>query len=49
MEEPHWLKAHYDELNHQDYSYYSAPSCGNRDDTCASEPARCSKLARTPF
>lgn len=37
MEEPHWLKAHYDKLNYQDYSYYSAPSCGNCDDTCASE------------
>jgi Fe-S cluster assembly protein SufB len=24
MEEPHWLKAHYDKLNYQDYSYYSA-------------------------
>lgn len=22
MEEPHWLKAHYDKLNYQDYSYY---------------------------
>jgi Fe-S cluster assembly protein SufB len=38
MEEPHWLKAHYDKLNYQDYSYYSAPSCGNCDDTCASQP-----------
>ena len=37
MEEPHWLKAHYDKLNYQDYSYYSAPSCGNCDETCASE------------
>ncbi|RLO52589.1 Fe-S cluster assembly protein SufB [Serratia marcescens] len=25
MEEPHWLKANYDRLNYQDYSYYSAP------------------------
>ena len=38
MEEPHWLKAHYTGLNYQDYSYYSAPSCGNCDDSCASEP-----------
>lgn len=38
MEEPHWLKAHYDKLDYQDYSYYSAPSCGNCDDSCASEP-----------
>ena len=38
MEEPHWLKAHYDQLNYQDYSYYSAPSCGSCDDTCASQP-----------
>ncbi|WP_313679477.1 Fe-S cluster assembly protein SufB [Pantoea vagans] len=38
MEEPHWLKAHYEKLDYQDYSYYSAPSCGNCDDTCASEP-----------
>ena len=37
MEEPHWLKAHYDKLNYQDYSYYSAP-CGSCDDTCASQP-----------
>ncbi|WP_087024645.1 Fe-S cluster assembly protein SufB [Thaumasiovibrio subtropicus] len=28
MEEPHWLKAEYESLNYQDYSYYSAPTCG---------------------
>lgn len=28
MSEPHWLKSEYPELNYQDYSYYSAPSCG---------------------
>ncbi|MCZ4600207.1 Fe-S cluster assembly protein SufB [Proteus mirabilis] len=28
MEELHWLKADYPSLNYQDYSYYSAPSCG---------------------
>ncbi|HID9527707.1 TPA: Fe-S cluster assembly protein SufB [Proteus mirabilis] len=28
MEEPHWLKADYPSLNYQDYSYYSALSCG---------------------
>lgn len=39
MEEPHWLKAHYDKLDYQDYSYYSAPSCGNCDDTCDSKPS----------
>ncbi|BCQ34763.1 MULTISPECIES: Fe-S cluster assembly protein SufB [Erwinia] len=38
MEEPHWLKANYKKLDYQDYSYYSAPSCGNCDDSCASEP-----------
>lgn len=38
MEEPHWLKAHYDKLNYQDYSYYSAPSCGHCDDACGSQP-----------
>ncbi|VFP80649.1 Fe-S cluster assembly protein SufB [Candidatus Erwinia haradaeae] len=27
MKEPHWLKAHYQSLNYQDYCYYSAPSC----------------------
>ena len=37
MEEPHWLKANYKNLDYQDYSYYSAPSCGNCDDSCASE------------
>ncbi|WP_411015415.1 phosphopantetheine-binding protein, partial [Salmonella sp. s51992] len=24
--------------NYQDYSYYSAPSCGHCDDACASQP-----------
>jgi Fe-S cluster assembly protein SufB len=38
MEEPHWLKANYDKLNYQDYSYYSAPSCGHCDDACGSQP-----------
>ncbi|KQN53568.1 Fe-S cluster assembly protein SufB [Erwinia sp. E602] len=38
MEEPHWLKANYKKLDYQDYSYYSAPSCGSCDDSCASEP-----------
>lgn len=28
MEEPHWLKAEYPSLDYQNYSYYSAPSCG---------------------
>ncbi|HGI5215064.1 TPA: Fe-S cluster assembly protein SufB [Providencia alcalifaciens] len=37
MEEPHWLKAHYPNLDYQDYSYYSAPSCGSCDDTCGSQ------------
>lgn len=37
MEEPHWLKANYDKLNYQDYSYYSAPSCGSCDDACGSQ------------
>ncbi|WP_157993858.1 Fe-S cluster assembly protein SufB [Candidatus Erwinia haradaeae] len=27
MEEPHWLKANYQKLDYQNYSYYSAPSC----------------------
>ncbi|WP_390338625.1 Fe-S cluster assembly protein SufB [Vibrio harveyi] len=39
MEEPHWLKAHYAPLHYQDYSYYSAPSCGQCDDTCAGDEA----------
>ncbi|WP_367680634.1 Fe-S cluster assembly protein SufB [Candidatus Fukatsuia anoeciicola] len=36
MKEPHWLKAHYKNLNYQDYSYYSAPSynyCDNNYDS----------------
>lgn len=37
MEEPHWLKAHYKPLDYQDYSYYSAPSCGQCGDTCAGD------------
>ncbi|MDU6412432.1 MAG: Fe-S cluster assembly protein SufB, partial [Yersiniaceae bacterium] len=38
MEEPHWLKAYYKPLDYQDYSYYSAPSCGSCDDVCGSQP-----------
>lgn len=38
MEEPHWLKANYKSLDYQDYSYYSAPSCGSCDDSCDSQP-----------
>lgn len=37
MEEPHWLKANYKTLNYNDYSYYSAPSCGSYDDNCRSQ------------
>ncbi|MGP1932980.1 MAG: Fe-S cluster assembly protein SufB [Arsenophonus sp. ET-YP4-MAG3] len=32
MKEPHWLKGYYPNLNYQEYSYYSAPSCNNCDD-----------------
>ncbi len=32
MTEPHWLKATYPELDYQDYSYYSAPSCRQCND-----------------
>ena len=49
MEEPHWLKAHYDKLNYQDYSYYSAPSCGNCDETCASEPGAVQQTGANTF
>ncbi|MDX7019236.1 Fe-S cluster assembly protein SufB, partial [Klebsiella aerogenes] len=45
----HWLKAHYDKLNYQDYSYYSAPSCGNCDDTCASEPGAVQQTGANAF
>lgn len=38
MDEPHWLKAYYHPLDYNDYSYYSAPSCGVCDDTCGSQP-----------
>ena len=31
MEEPHWLKSEYPHLDYQNYSYYSAPSCGECD------------------
>ena len=37
MEEPHWLKADYPSLNYQDYSYYSAPSCGQCDSDTAAQ------------
>ncbi|MCF6254666.1 MAG: SufD family Fe-S cluster assembly protein, partial [Thiomicrorhabdus sp.] len=31
LEEPHWAKAEYKPLDYQDYSYYSAPTCGSCD------------------
>ncbi|HGJ5898398.1 Fe-S cluster assembly protein SufB [Arsenophonus apicola] len=34
MEEPHWLKGYYPDLNYQEYSYYAAPSCNSCDDNC---------------
>ncbi|MFB6421925.1 MAG: Fe-S cluster assembly protein SufB [Candidatus Malihini olakiniferum] len=37
MEEPHWLKADYNKLDYQNYSYYSAPSCDHCDDNCSDE------------
>ena len=49
MEEPHWLKAHYDKLNYQEYSYYSAPSCGNCDETCTSEPGAVQQTGANAF
>ncbi|BAH83299.1 Fe-S cluster assembly protein SufB [Candidatus Ishikawella capsulata] len=33
MEEPHWLKAHYDKLDYQSYSYYSAPICDHYEES----------------
>ncbi|WP_367988906.1 Fe-S cluster assembly protein SufB [Vibrio sp. NTOU-M3] len=35
MTEPRWLKADYPELDYQDYSYYSAPSC----EACNDKPS----------
>ncbi len=29
LDEPHWAKAEYTPLDYQDYSYYSAPTCGS--------------------
>ncbi len=37
MEEPHWLKAEYEGLDYQNYSYYSAPMCGDCSDDKNSE------------
>jgi Fe-S cluster assembly protein SufB len=39
MEEPHWLKSEYPDLNYQDFSYYSAPTCGKceGDDSSAED------------
>ena len=37
MEEPHWLKADYPNLDYQDYSYYSAPSCASCDSSCSDD------------
>ncbi|VAY02289.1 FeS cluster assembly protein SufB [Arsenophonus endosymbiont of Aleurodicus dispersus] len=34
IEEPHWLKGYYPNLNYQEYSYYAAPSCNSCDDNC---------------
>ncbi|EGF7684039.1 Fe-S cluster assembly protein SufB [Salmonella enterica subsp. enterica serovar Newport] len=49
MDEPHWLKAYYDKLNYQDYSYYSAPSCGNCDDNCVSQPGAVQQTGANTF
>ena len=35
MTEPHWLKSEYPALDYQNYSYYSAPSCGKCDNDSA--------------
>ncbi len=40
MEEPHWLKGKYPQLNYQDYSYYSAPFCSIGDDVCTGQPGK---------
>ncbi|VTM45612.1 iron-sulfur cluster assembly protein SufB [Klebsiella quasipneumoniae] len=48
MEEPHWLKAHYDKLNYQDYSYYSAPPAATAMRPAPPSPARCSRPGPTP-
>lgn len=37
MEEPHWLKAHYQPIDYNAYSYYSAPYCDANDDACWSQ------------
>lgn len=37
MEEPHWLKADYPNLDYQDYSYYSAPSCASCEIDCSDD------------
>ncbi|MFP3029192.1 MAG: Fe-S cluster assembly protein SufB [Arsenophonus sp.] len=37
MEEPHWLKGDYPNLNYQEYSYYAAPSCNSCDDNSHTE------------
>ncbi len=37
LEEPHWAKAEYAPLDYQDYSYYSAPTCGSCDSESGSE------------
>lgn len=40
LKEPHWAKANYTPIDYQDYSYYSAPSCGScSNDTCTSSAA----------
>ncbi|SNC58806.1 Fe-S cluster assembly protein SufB [Sodalis endosymbiont of Henestaris halophilus] len=37
MDEPHWLKANYQPLNYNNYSYYSAPAERSHDNTCGSQ------------
>ncbi|MBJ3813641.1 Fe-S cluster assembly protein SufB [Shimwellia pseudoproteus] len=49
MEEPHWLKANYDALDYQNFSYYSAPSCGHCDDNCASAPGAVQQATDSPY
>ncbi|MBN2646171.1 MAG: Fe-S cluster assembly protein SufB [Thiotrichales bacterium] len=40
MREPHWAKAKYAPLDYQDYSYYSAPECGNCAGSCGTDDAQ---------
>ncbi|ADV33756.1 FeS cluster assembly protein sufB [Candidatus Blochmanniella vafra str. BVAF] len=48
MKEPHWLKGHYDKLDYNAYSYYSAPICtaNNQNNKQKNDPVNTSDKSK---